>query len=75
MVPVVQTLRYFAAPHTLLGSISTIQFCQAQQAGAFIVMACGVGDTLVFEYRVAAGSWCENCTARKRPLTCLQTIT
>jgi uncharacterized membrane protein len=48
--PVVQTLRYFAAPRTIKRfDIDDLvrQARQARQAGAVIVMACGVGDTLV----------------------------
>jgi uncharacterized membrane protein len=45
--PVVQTLRYFAAPRTIAKFDTDNLVRQAQQAGAVIVMACGVGDTLV----------------------------
>jgi uncharacterized membrane protein len=45
--PVVQTLRYFAAPRTIKRFDIDDLVRQAQQAGAVIVMACGVGDTLV----------------------------
>jgi uncharacterized membrane protein len=45
--PVVQTLRYFAAPRTITKFDTDNLVRQAQQAGAVIVMACGVGDTLV----------------------------
>ena len=45
--PVVQTLRYFAAPRTIKSFDIDDLVRQAQQAGAVIVMACGVGDTLV----------------------------
>src|SRR5258706_6301692 len=45
--PVVQTLRYFAAPRTITKFDIDDLVRQAQQAGAVIVMACGVGDTLV----------------------------
>ena len=45
--PVVQTLRYFAAPRTIKSFDIHDLVRQAQQAGAVIVMACGVGDTLV----------------------------
>ena len=45
--PVVQTLRYFAAPRTIAKFDIDDLVRQAQQAGAVIVMACGVGDTLV----------------------------
>src|SRR6266478_6048784 len=45
--PVVQTLRYFAAPRTIAKFDIDNLVRQAQQAGAVIVMACGVGDTLV----------------------------
>jgi uncharacterized membrane protein len=45
--PVVQTLRYFAAPRTIATFDVDDLVRQAQQAGAVIVMACGVGDTLV----------------------------
>ena len=45
--PVVQTLRYFAAPRTIARFDIDDLIRQAQQAGAVIVMACGVGDTLV----------------------------
>ena len=47
MGPVVQTLRYFAAPRTIAKFDTDNLVRQAQQAGAVIVMACGVGDTLV----------------------------
>ena len=43
----VQTLRYFAAPRTIAKFDIDDLVRQAQQAGAVIVMACGVGDTLV----------------------------
>ncbi len=45
--PVVQTLRYFAAPRTIASFDIDDLVRQAQKAGAVIVMACGVGDTLV----------------------------
>ena len=45
--PVVQTLRYFAAPRTIVKFDIDNLVYQAQQAGAVIVMVCGVGDTLV----------------------------
>src|SRR4029077_7233961 len=45
--PVVQTLRYFAAPRTITSFDIDELVRQAQRAGAVIVMACGVGDTLV----------------------------
>jgi uncharacterized membrane protein len=45
--PVVQTVRYFAAPRTIAHFDIDDLVRQAQQAGAVIVMACGVGDTLV----------------------------
>jgi uncharacterized membrane protein len=45
--PVVQTLRYFAAPRTIKRFDIDDLVRQARQAGAVIVMACGVGDTLV----------------------------
>ena len=45
--PVVQTLRYFAAPRTITSFDIDDLVSQAKQAGAVIVMACGVGDTLV----------------------------
>src|SRR6478609_4461313 len=45
--PVVQTLRYFAAPRTIAKFDIDDLVRQAQQAAAVIVMACGVGDTLV----------------------------
>src|SRR5260370_5596344 len=45
--PVVQTLRYFAAPRTIAKFDIDDLVRQAQQAGAVIVMAYGVGDTLV----------------------------
>ena len=45
--PVVQTLRYFAAPRTITSFDIDELVRQAQQAGAVIVIACGVGDTLV----------------------------
>ena len=45
--PVVQTLTYFAAPRTIAKFDIDDLVRQAQQAGAVIVMACGVGDTLV----------------------------
>ena len=45
--PVVQTLRHFAAPRTIAKFDVDDLVRQAQQAKAVIVMACGVGDTLV----------------------------
>ncbi len=73
--PVVQTLRYFAAPRTIarfdiddLSSSGTTGRSRHRDG-----MRGRRHPRL--EYGVAAGSWCENCTARKRPLTCLQTIT
>ena len=45
--PVVQTLTYFAAPRTIAKLDIDDLVRQGQQAGAVIVMACGVGDTLV----------------------------
>src|SRR4029077_20867434 len=45
--PVVQTLRYFAAPRTITSFDIDELVRQAQRAGAVIVMACGVGDTVV----------------------------
>jgi uncharacterized membrane protein len=45
--PVVQTLKYFAAPRTIAKFDIDDLVRQAQQAEAVIVMACGVGDTLV----------------------------
>jgi uncharacterized membrane protein len=45
--PVVQTLRYFGAPRTIAKFDIDDLVRQAQQAGAVIVMVCGVGDTLV----------------------------
>lgn len=45
--PVVQTLTYFAAPRTIAEFDIDDLVRQGQQAGAVIVMACGVGDTLV----------------------------
>ena len=45
--PVVQTLRYTAAPRTIARFDIDHLVRQAQEAGAVIVMACGVGDTLV----------------------------
>ena len=45
--PVVQALRYFAAPRTIKSFDIDDLVRQAQQAGAVIVMACGVGDTVV----------------------------
>ena len=45
--PVVQTLRYFAAPRTIVKFDIDDLVRQAQKAAAVIVMACGVGDTLV----------------------------
>ncbi len=45
--PVVQTLRYFAAPRTIVKFDIDYLVRQAQQAGAVIVMECGVGDTIV----------------------------
>ena len=45
--PVVQTLTYFAAPRTIAKFDIDDLVRQGQQAGAVIVMACGVGDTLV----------------------------
>jgi uncharacterized membrane protein len=45
--PVVQTLTYFDAPRTIAKFNIDDLVRQGQQAGAVIVMACGVGDTLV----------------------------
>ncbi len=45
--PAVQTLTYFAAPRTIARFDIDHLVRQAQRAGAVIVMACGVGDTLV----------------------------
>ncbi len=45
--PIVQTVTYFAAPRTIAKFDIDHLVRQAQQAGAVIVMACGVGDTLV----------------------------
>ncbi len=45
--PIVQALRYFAAPRTIAKFDIDDLVRQAQQAGAVIVMACAVGDTLV----------------------------
>ena len=45
--PVVQTLRYFAAPRTITSLDIDDLVRQAQKAEAVIVMECGVGDTLV----------------------------
>lgn len=45
--PAVQTLTYFGAPRTIARFDVESLVRQAQQAGAVIVMACGVGDTLV----------------------------
>jgi uncharacterized membrane protein len=45
--PVVQTLTYVAAPRTIAKIDIDSLVRQGQQAGAVIVMACGVGDTLV----------------------------
>jgi uncharacterized membrane protein len=45
--PVVQTLRYFAAPRVIKSFDINDLVRQARHAGAVIVMACGVGDTLV----------------------------
>jgi uncharacterized membrane protein len=45
--PAVQTLTYFGAPRTITRFDVDSLVRQAQQAGAVIVMACGVGDTLV----------------------------
>jgi uncharacterized membrane protein len=45
--PVVQTLTYFAAPRTIAEFDIDDLVRQGQQSGAVIVMACGVGDTLV----------------------------
>ena len=45
--PVVQTLRYFAAPRTIVRFDIDDLVLQARKAAAVIVMACGVGDTLV----------------------------
>ena len=73
--PVVQTLRYFAAPRTIARFDIDDLVRQAQQAGAVIVMACGVGDTLVSNTVLLQDHGDENCAARKRPLTCLQTST
>ena len=46
----VQTLRYLAAPRTIARFDIDHLVRQAQRAGGVIVMACGVGDTLVSEY-------------------------
>jgi uncharacterized membrane protein len=45
--PAVQTLTYFAAPRTITKFDIDDLIRQARQAEAVIVMACGVGDTLV----------------------------
>ena len=45
--PVVQTLKYFAAPRTITSPDIDELVRQAQEAEAVIVMECGVGDTLV----------------------------
>jgi len=45
--PAVQTLTYFAAPRTIAKLDIDDLVRQGQQVGAVIVMACGVGDTLV----------------------------
>jgi uncharacterized membrane protein len=45
--PVVQTLTYVAAPRTIAKIDIDSLVGQGKQAGAVIVMACGVGDTLV----------------------------
>jgi uncharacterized membrane protein len=45
--PVVQTLTYVAAPRTIAKIDIDDLVRQGQQAGAVIVLACGVGDTLV----------------------------
>jgi uncharacterized membrane protein len=45
--PAVQTLTYFAPPRTIAKFDIDHLVRQAQRAGAVIVMACGVGDTLV----------------------------
>ena len=45
--PVVQTLRYFAAPRTIVKFDIDDLVLQAKTAEAVIVMACGVGDTVV----------------------------
>jgi uncharacterized membrane protein len=45
--PVVQSLRYNAPPRTIAKFDIDNLVRQAQRAGAVIVMACGVGDTLV----------------------------
>ena len=45
--PVVQTFKYFAAPRTIAKFDIEDLVRQAQQVEAVIVMACGVGDTLV----------------------------
>lgn len=45
--PIVQTLTYFAAPRTIAKFDIDDLVRQAKQAGAVIVMASGVGDTLV----------------------------
>ncbi len=50
--PVVQTLRYFAAPRTIVKFDIDDLVRQAQKAAAVIVMACGVGDTLVENTRL-----------------------
>jgi len=51
------TLRYFAAPRTIAKFDIDDLVRQAQQAGAVIVMACGVGDTLVENTLLLPGSW------------------
>jgi uncharacterized membrane protein len=45
--PVVQTLKYFAAPRTITSLDIDNLVRQAREAEAVIVMVCGVGDTLV----------------------------
>ena len=50
--PAVQTLTYFAAPRTIAKLDVENLVRQAQQAGAVIVLACGVGDTLVANTRL-----------------------
>ena len=45
--PVVQTLRYFDAPRTIVSLDIDDLVRQAQEAKGIIVMVCGVGDTLV----------------------------
>jgi uncharacterized membrane protein len=45
--PAVQTLMYFGAPRTIAKFDINSLVRQGQQAGAVIVMACAVGDTLV----------------------------